>query len=152
MQAGASAQLVFRVRLEAQSRAPGWTACAGLVLPPPGMASSDCIFCKIQAGSIPSQKLHEDDLVFAIADIRPQAPTHILVIPKVHVASLWELEDERLAGRLLSVAARLAREAGLEQGWRLIANTREHGGQEVSHLHLHVLGGRALGRMLSPRS
>ena len=116
------------------------------------MASVDCIFCKICAGSIPAPKLFEDDSVFAIADIAPQAPTHILVIPKLHIASLWELEDERMAGRLLAVAAELARGAGLDAGWRLIANTREHGGQEVLHLHLHVLGGRALGRMLSPRS
>ncbi|MBL8857247.1 MAG: histidine triad nucleotide-binding protein [Planctomycetes bacterium] len=116
------------------------------------MASDDCIFCKIRAGSIPGKKLFEDELVFAIADIHPQAPTHILVIPKEHVASLWELADERLAGRLLFVAAELAREARLAEGWRLIVNTREHGGQEVSHLHLHVLGGRALGRMLSART
>ncbi len=108
----------------------------------------DCIFCKIATGSIPSQKLHEDELVIAFRDIRPQAPTHVLVCPKVHVASLWELEDERLAGRLLMVAARMAREQKLEHGWRLIGNTRDHAGQEVGHLHLHVLGGRALGRML----
>jgi histidine triad (HIT) family protein len=109
----------------------------------------DCVFCKIAAGAIPSKKVHEDDLVLAFRDIRPQAPSHVLVVPKVHVASLWELEDERLAGRLLAVAARIARDEKLEQGWRLIANTREHGGQEVGHLHLHVLGGRALGRMLA---
>lgn len=108
----------------------------------------DCIFCKIAAGSIPSKKVHEDDLVIAFRDIRPQAPTHVLVCPKAHVASLWELDDELLAGRLLSVAAKIAREEKLDQGWRLIANTREHGGQEVAHLHLHVVGGRALGRML----
>lgn len=108
----------------------------------------DCIFCKIAAGSVPSKKVHEDDLVLAFRDIRPQAPTHVLVCPKAHIASLWELEDERLAGRLLSVAAQVARAEKLEQGWRLIANTREHGGQEVAHLHLHVVGGRALGRML----
>jgi histidine triad (HIT) family protein len=72
------------------------------------------------------------------------------VIPKAHVASLWELEDERLAGRLLSVAAQVARAEKLDQGWRLIANTRDHAGQEVQHLHLHVLGGRPLGRMLMP--
>lgn len=107
-----------------------------------------CIFCRIASGEIPSTKVHEDELVVAIRDIRPQAPTHLLVIPKAHVESLWELEDERLAGRLLAVAARLARAEKLEQGWRLIANTREHGGQEVAHLHLHVLGGRRLGRML----
>lgn len=114
------------------------------------MSTADCIFCKIGAGAIPSQKLHEDELVFAIRDIRPQAPTHVLVIPKSHVASLHEPVDEVLCGRLLSVAAKIARAEGLEQGWRLIANTRDHAGQEVAHLHLHVLGGRPLGRMLSP--
>lgn len=107
-----------------------------------------CIFCRIAKGELSSTKVFEDELCFAIRDIRPQARTHLLVIPRTHVASLWELEDETLAGRLLSVAARVAREAGLEQGWRLIANTREHGGQEVAHLHLHVLGGQRLGRML----
>lgn len=121
-----------------------------LLLPHSRMASVDCIFCKISAGTIPSKKVFEDELVFAIRDIRPQAPTHVLVIPKTHVASLWELGDERLAGRLLHVAAEIARNEGLTNGWRLIANTREHGGQEVAHLHLHVLGGRALGRMLTP--
>lgn len=109
-----------------------------------------CIFCKIAQGSIPSTKVHEDELVVAIRDLHPQAPTHVLVLPKVHVASLWELADERLAGRLLSVAAEVARAEGLAAGWRLIANTRENAGQEVAHLHLHVLGGRRLGRMLQP--
>ncbi|MCY2960070.1 MAG: histidine triad nucleotide-binding protein [Planctomycetota bacterium] len=108
-----------------------------------------CVFCRIAAGELPAQKLHEDDLVFAVRDRAPQAPTHVLVIPRAHVASLWELEDERLAGRLLAVAAQVARAEGLAGGWRLIANTREHGGQEVAHLHLHVVGGRPLGRMLS---
>jgi len=110
--------------------------------PPP------CVFCRIAAGELPSRRLHEDDLVVAFEDIRPQAPVHVLVVPRAHVPSLWELEDERLAGRLLAVAARVARAQGLERGWRLIANTRAHGGQEVEHLHLHVLGGRRLGRML----
>ena len=110
----------------------------------------DCVFCRIVAGEIPSRKVLEDDLVIAIRDARPQAPTHVLVLPREHVASLWELADERLAGRLLASAAEVARAEGLERGWRLIVNTREHGGQEVAHLHLHVLGGRALGRMLEP--
>jgi histidine triad (HIT) family protein len=108
-----------------------------------------CVFCRIAAGELPSKKVHEDDLVLAVRDLHPQAPTHVLVIPRAHVASLWELEDEHLAGRLLAVAAQVARAEGLEQGWRLIANTGAHGGQEVQHLHLHVLGGRPLGRMLS---
>lgn len=115
-----------------------------------------CVFCRIAAGDLPSKKLHEDELVLAVRDLHPQAPTHVLVIPRAHVASLWELgedaESEKLAGRLLSVAARIARAEGLEQGWRLIANTREHGGQEVAHLHLHVVGGRPLGRMLGASS
>jgi histidine triad (HIT) family protein len=118
-------------------------------LAPDPMTHADCIFCKIVREEIPSQRVHEDDLVIAIRDIRPQAPTHVLVIPRGHVESLWEGVDEALAGRLLCVAAAIARQERLEQGWRLIANTREHGGQEVLHLHLHVLGGRPLGRMLS---
>ena len=109
-----------------------------------------CVFCEIVAGRIPSKRVFEDDLVVAIRDIRPLAPTHLLVLPRAHVESLWDLEDERLAGRLLAAAAEVARAEGLEKGWRLIANTRGHGGQEVMHLHLHVLGGRALGRMLQP--
>jgi histidine triad (HIT) family protein len=112
----------------------------------------DCIFCRIVKGEIPSTRVHEDDLVIAIRDIRPLAPVHVLVIPKKHVTSLWELEDEALAGRLVHVAAQIARAEKLEKGWRLIANTREHGGQEVQHLHVHVLGGRRLGRMLAPES
>ena len=111
-----------------------------------------CIFCRIGAGEIPSTKVHEDELCFAIRDIKPQAPVHVLVIPKLHIASLFELEDEALAGRLLAVAARIARTEKLEQGWRLIGNSREHAGQEVAHLHLHVLGGRKLGRMLPAAS
>ena len=108
----------------------------------------DCIFCKIVAGEIPSDRVLETDSVIAFRDIQAQAPTHLLVIPRRHVDSLWELQDEALAGELLSAAARVAREAGLERGWRLIANTRGEGGQEVDHLHLHVVGGRPLGRML----
>jgi histidine triad (HIT) family protein len=110
----------------------------------------DCIFCKIVAGTIPSQRVHEDDLVIAIRDIRPQAPVHLIVMPKAHMASLKDLTDEKLAGRLLKVAADVARAEKLEQGWRLIANSGEHAGQEVAHLHMHVLGGRPLGRMLNP--
>jgi histidine triad (HIT) family protein len=109
-----------------------------------------CIFCRIIAGEVPAQRVHEDELVIAFRDIRPLAPTHVLVVPRQHVDSLWELEDPRLAGALLSAAAHVARLERLEQGWRLISNTREHGGQEVEHLHLHVLGGRRLGRMLGP--
>jgi histidine triad (HIT) family protein len=108
-----------------------------------------CLFCRLVAGEIPSQRVHEDADVLAFRDIHPQAPVHVLVVPKVHVTSLHELTDAALAGKLLAGAAEVARKEGLEAGWRLIANTREHGGQEVHHLHLHVLGGRPLGPMLS---
>jgi histidine triad (HIT) family protein len=108
----------------------------------------DCIFCEIAAGRVPAELVWTSDRVVAFPDRSPQAPTHVLVVPRAHVPSLWELEDPGLAGELLAAAAAVAREQGLEQGWRLIANTRAHGGQEVQHLHLHVLGGRPLGRML----
>jgi histidine triad (HIT) family protein len=108
-----------------------------------------CLFCRIAAGQIPSQTVLTTEHVLAFRDIHPQAPSHVLVIPRRHVDSLWELADRELAGHLLQAAADVARAERLEQGWRLIANTREHGGQEVGHLHLHVLGGRALGRMLA---
>ena len=109
-----------------------------------------CVFCRLAAGELPATRLYEDADVLAFRDIHPQAPSHVLVISKAHVPSLHELDDPRLAGALLQAAARVARAEGLEQGWRLIANTRAHGGQEVEHLHLHVLGGRPLGRMLAP--
>lgn len=108
----------------------------------------DCVFCKIVAGEIPSEKVYEDEWVIVIRDINPQAPSHLLVLPREHVPSLWELRDEVLAGKLLFAAAEVARREGLEAGWRLIANTRGHGGQEVDHLHLHIVGGRPMGPML----
>lgn len=109
-----------------------------------------CIFCRIVAGELPSQRIFEDEHVLAFRDIRPQAPVHVVVVPKRHVDSLWELDDRALAGHLLLAAAEIARAEKLEQGWRLIANTRDHAGQEVAHLHLHVVGGKKLGRMLPP--
>jgi histidine triad (HIT) family protein len=109
-----------------------------------------CVFCRIAAGELSSERVYEDPDVIAFRDIHPQAPVHVLVVPRKHLASLSELEDQRLGGALLGAAARVAREAGLTQGWRLIANSGAHGGQEVPHLHLHVLGGRPLGRMLAP--
>ncbi len=108
----------------------------------------DCLFCKIVAGQIPADRVHEDDWVVAFRDIQAQAPVHVLVVPRVHVASMWELDDPELAGRLFHAAAEVARLQGLERGWRMIVNTRSEGGQEVDHLHVHVLGGRPLGRML----
>jgi len=109
-----------------------------------------CLFCRLVAGEIPSTRVLETPDVLAFRDIHPQAPVHVLVVPKVHVTSLHELTDVPLGGALLTAAAEVARGEGLEAGWRLIANTREHGGQEVAHLHLHVLGGRPLGPMLTP--
>ena len=107
---------------------------------------SDCIFCKIVAGEIPSRKIYEDDDMLAFHDIQPAAPIHFLVIPKKHIASLGDAAeaDAALLGKLLVVAARLARENGCEQGFRTIINTGRVGGQEVPHLHIHILGGAAV--------
>jgi histidine triad (HIT) family protein len=104
---------------------------------------SDCIFCKIVAGEIPANKLYEDEDVFAFHDIRPAAPVHFLVIPKVHVESMLDIESAHaeLMGKVMTVAARLAREQGLGEGFRTIINTGRIGRQEVYHLHVHVLGG-----------
>jgi histidine triad (HIT) family protein len=108
-----------------------------------------CIFCKIANGDIPTDLLYSDEHVVGFRDIRPQAPFHILVVPKAHVNSLWELDDPSLAGALLHAAAQIARDEGLSNGFRVIANTGEHGGQEVPHLHLHLIGGHKLGAMLT---
>lgn len=112
----------------------------------------DCIFCRIASGDAPARLLRSNARTLAFHDHRPLAPTHVLVTPREHVASLWELVDPELAGELLLTAAQVARELGLERGFRIIANTRGDGGQEVEHLHLHVLGGRRLGPMLSRSS
>ena len=93
-----------------------------------------CIFCRIVAGEIPSDRVLENDHLIVFRDLHPQAPTHLLVVPRRHLVSLDELEDASLAGELLLAARRVASEAGLERGWRLIANTGEEGGQEVPHL------------------
>ena len=114
----------------------------------PSGRDPQCLFCRIVAGEIPSTRVREDASTLAFRDLRPLAPTHVLVVPKLHVASLWELKDANIAGACLFAAAEVARQEGLEAGWRLIANTRAHGGQEIDHLHLHVLGGKRLGRML----
>jgi histidine triad (HIT) family protein len=108
--------------------------------------SADCLFCRIAAGEVPATKVHEDDLVFAIRDINPQAPTHVLVMPLAHVVSAADLTeaDGPLLGRLFSVAAELARREGLDGGWRLVSNVGPDGGQSVAHLHLHLLGGRPM--------
>ena len=107
---------------------------------------SDCIFCKIAAGEIPSKKAYEDERVFAFYDLEPQAPVHVLIIPKEHIASVAEITEENssIAAHIFEVAARLAKELGLEGGFRLVANTGADGGQTVQHLHVHLLGGRSM--------
>lgn len=109
--------------------------------------AENCIFCKIIAGEIPSQKVYEDDQVFAFRDIRPAAPIHLLIIPKRHIASVNDLteSDEPLVGHLFTTARKLAKEEGIaESGYRLIINNGPDSGQEVFHLHLHVLGGQRM--------
>jgi histidine triad (HIT) family protein len=108
--------------------------------------ASDCLFCRMASGEIPVDKVHQDDLVFAIRDINPQAPTHVLVIPVAHVASAAELtaSDGPLVGRLFEVAASIARDEGLDGGFRLVTNIGRDGGQSVAHLHVHLLGGRRM--------
>jgi histidine triad (HIT) family protein len=108
--------------------------------------SADCLFCRIAAGSIPAEVLYDDDLVVAFRDIAPRAPTHILLIPRRHIASAAELTeaDGPMLGRLFAVAAELARAGGIaEDGYRLVSNVGRWGGQTVEHLHLHLMGGRA---------
>ncbi len=106
------------------------------------------IFQKIIDGEIPADKVYEDAEILAFRDIQPQAPHHVLVIPKKPIVSMAEAkpEDDALIGRLMRVAALVARDAGLEEaGYRLVTNIGQHGGQSVFHLHIHVLGGRQLG-------
>ena len=110
---------------------------------------STCIFCRIAAGEAPARIVLDTAEVLAFHDIRPSAPTHVLVVPRRHVASLWELEQRELAGHLLHACAEVARLQKLERGFRVISNNGRDGGQEVEHLHFHVLGGRRLGPMLS---
>jgi histidine triad (HIT) family protein len=106
--------------------------------------SADCLFCKIAAKQIPSNVVYEDDEIFAFEDIGPQAPTHVLIIPRRHFASLDEAkpEDQAVLGKLQLVAADLARKLKLAGGYRTVMNTGEGAGQSVFHLHLHLLGGR----------
>src|SRR5215203_2725008 len=111
------------------------------------MAEQNCLFCKIVAGEIPAAKIFEDERAVVFRDINPQAPTHALVIPRAHVASLNEASegDESLLGHLLLVAARVARDEGhADGGYRTVINTGAGAGQTVFHVHVHVLGGRQL--------
>jgi histidine triad (HIT) family protein len=108
--------------------------------------ATECIFCRIVAGTIPAKRVHEDELTVAFADLNPQAPVHLLVIPKEHLGSLAQAEPEHtaLVGHLLVVTAELARSQGLAKGYRVVVNTGADGGQTVEHLHVHLLGGRAM--------
>ena len=107
---------------------------------------NDCLFCKIIAGAIPSKKVFEDERAFAFDDINPQAPTHVLIVPKKHVRGLKEAaaEDADLLGHCQLVAAQIARERCIEEGYRTVFNVGPRAGQSVFHLHLHLLGGRDL--------
>lgn len=107
---------------------------------------TDCLFCRILKGEIPAKKVHEDEHTFAFEDISPKAPTHVLVIPKKHLASLKEAQgdDAELIGRCHLTAARIARDRGIEDGYRTVLNVGPKSGQSVFHLHVHLLGGRNL--------
>jgi histidine triad (HIT) family protein len=107
---------------------------------------SDCLFCKIVAGEIPSRKVHEDEHTFAFEDLNPQGPTHVLVVPKKHIRGLKEAEtdDAEAIGRCHLTAARIARERGIEHGYRTVLNVGPGAGQSVFHLHVHLIGGRPL--------
>jgi len=110
------------------------------------MPDSNCLFCRIIRGEVPSKKVHEDDHVFAFEDIRPQAPTHVLIIPKRHFAGLKEAEpaDAEIIGRCHVAAAQIARQLKIESGYRTVLNVGPGAGQSVFHLHVHLLGGRPL--------
>jgi histidine triad (HIT) family protein len=107
---------------------------------------TDCLFCRILRGEIPAKKVYEDEHTFAFEDINPQAPTHVLVIPKKHLAGLKEAraEDAELLGHCQLAAAQIARERGIEDGYRTVTNVGPKSGQTVFHLHVHLLGGRML--------
>ena len=107
---------------------------------------SDCLFCKIVAGEIPSTKVYEDELCYAFRDIAPLAPTHILVIPKTHIGSVAEItaENSAVVAHIFEVIAKIAKAEGLENGYRVVSNCGEDAGQTVHHLHFHILGGKKL--------
>ena len=107
---------------------------------------SDCLFCKIIAGDIPSTKVYEDDRILAFRDIAPQAPTHILVVPKMHIADCNGINNENSAvvAHIFSVIPEIAKAEGLANGYRVVSNCGEDAGQTVQHLHFHILGGKKL--------
>jgi histidine triad (HIT) family protein len=107
---------------------------------------SDCLFCKIIAGQIPSKKVYEDERVFAFEDIQPQAPTHVLIVPKQHIVGLKEAkpEDAEILGYMQLIAAKIGRDRKIEDGYRTVYNVGPRAGQSVFHIHLHLVGGRDL--------
>lgn len=107
------------------------------------MSDPNCLFCKIVAGQIPSRKVHEDDELIAFHDLHPWAPVHFLMVPKQHIATLSDVDarHEAMLGRMLALAPKLALEQGITNGFRTVINTGKDGGQEVYHLHMHVMGG-----------
>ena len=105
-------------------------------------SSENCIFCKITSKELPTKIIFENEDCIAFNDIKPVSPTHILVIPKKHYKNLWEIEDKELLGKLLLTVKDIAKQQGLENGFRTIINTGDNGGQTVYHLHIHILGGR----------
>ena len=125
----------------------GDSGTAGAPRPGPGpRRDATCLFCRIVAGEIPSTRVAEDELAIAIRDIAPRSPTHILVLPRDHIASAADLTDadSPLVGHLLAMAAEIARSEGIaDAGYRIVTNVGEWGGQSVDHLHFHLMGGRA---------
>jgi len=105
-----------------------------------------CLFCKIVDGSIPSTAIFEDELAYAFADVHPQAPIHVLIVPREHIPSMIDTDQSRqaLLGHLLWAGAEIARTKGLDDGYRIVVNTGDKGGQTIEHLHLHLLGGRQM--------
>lgn len=106
----------------------------------------DCVFCKIANGEIPSKKAYEDESVYAFYDLDPQAPVHILIIPKQHIQSAQDItpENSAIVAHIFEVAAKISKEQHLENGFRIVNNCGEDGGQTVQHLHFHLLGGRSM--------
>ena len=106
---------------------------------------SDCLFCKMVSGAIKPDKVYENDRILAFRDINPQAPVHVLIIPKRHIPTMAELDDGRLAGELMLAAKAVAEQEGVAaDGYRTVINCKRYGGQDVYHLHLHVIGGRQM--------
>ena len=111
---------------------------------------NDCLFCKIIAGTIPSKKVYEDEFVFAFHDIAPNAPVHVLVVPKTHIASANDITEENseLVAKVFEVIPKIAKSLGLENGYRVINNCGDDAGQTVKHIHFHILGGMKMGEKL----